>query len=201
MPTNYYISQRKCGVSCGTNDLSQPKICDTTVWTGRVNGLSFIPCSETFDPTTLSDLTKWQTWFDINNPIGKYIRGGFGSIGQNEIRTTDIGSENGEEVSEIQWKLSWTQKSYDMVDLTTHQFINELIRGGYKAFNLVAHPVKELDMIIPIGKFVAKIVDDIHPEDVKTEHSTKIDFIWTPVSLSIPTPITTVGISSVITQW
>lgn len=200
---NLFISTRECSTQCGTNTLSQPAICDTTNWMGRINGLSFIPCSysEDFNQAGLSDIVKWQGWFDPTTGTARHLRGGYGSVGQNEIRNIDSGSCDGEELAEIQWKINWTQKKYDLTDLTTHEFINELIQGGYRAFNLVAHYCKGKDMILPIGLFVVKLVDDTHPDAINTEHTTQLEFIWTPDTVSIPVPLKVVGISSVIPKW
>lgn len=198
-----YIATRQCSTVCGTNTLSQPLNCPAKPWMGRINGVSFIPCADAdkFNETDLGDLTNWSYWFAATTGTAKYLRGGFGAVGQNEIRNIDSGSCDGEEVAEIQWKLSWTQKNFDLVDFTTHEFINELIQGGYKAFNVVAHYCKPADTILPIGLCVVKMVDDTHTPDINTEHTTQLDFIWTPDRVSIPVPMKVVDISTVIPKW
>jgi hypothetical protein len=190
---------QSCNTICGTNTFVQPKICGIDFWKGRINALSFIPCADAplWTEADLGNIVNWQNWYDATTGTAVILKGGYGQVGQNAVTKEDGGDCEGDETAEIQYKLDWTQKKFDLVDLTHHDIIDALLQGGSRSFNLVAHYCKK-DMILPIGKFTFDFQDDTHSSDALGSHETKFGFIWTPIKLSIPRPIIVTGISAII---
>jgi hypothetical protein len=160
-----------------------------------LNDLYFIECSETINETNLLDTAWWQALVDNNKIFNLGI--GIGSYGQKNITTFDKGGCGSASVEQIEWALSYQVFCIDKsTQYWNHEFAETIVKGALKHYNVVARYCDGTDVILPIGKVDLSSFNNELPASTEEFMSFQYEFSWK--GLTVPTPLTVTGLSSVL---
>jgi hypothetical protein len=169
--------------------------CQCNTWTGRINDIYLIECTQAINATNLVDTTWWQALIDSDKIRNLGV--GIGSYGQSAITTFDAGGCGTATVEQIEWKLDYQIFCIDQsASYYTHEFISALIGGALRNYNLVARFCDGDNVILPIGKVNLSSFDNSLPASTTEFMSFTLQFGWK--SMVVPTPLTVAGLSAVL---
>jgi len=194
MPVNYsnFISSCECNATVLPTKTSNT--CECTTWSGRLNDLYFIECSEAINEANLLDTAWWQGLIDDNKIFNLGV--GIGSYGQKNITTFDKGGCGSPSVEQIEWALNYQVFCVDKTTFYNHEFADSLVKGGLKFYNVIARYCDGADVILPIGKVDLSLFDAALPASTEEFMSFTYEFSWK--SLSVPTPMIVTGLNTVL---
>lgn len=199
-----FIDTIACSPYCPPSELPQPPIdCKEEIFSGRVSDILFAPCSEVFSEANLSNPAWWAAMTVGVNPLLRTIGKGMGSIEPaGEQKIDKGGCSPFEELRSIDYVLKYRKVIVDKTNqFTTHAFANKLLQGGYKHYNLAARVCDNPDMIIPIGRVTLGKLDNVLPESRSEDMDFKIEFLFRPKVISVPTPILVPGINAILPTY
>jgi hypothetical protein len=197
MPINYSnfvdCSTSTCTIAALPEAGADACQCDT--WSGRINDLYFIKCTEAITPGHLVD-TAWWAALVANGKL-RNTGVGIGSYGKNSITTFDAGGCGLATVQQVEWKLDYQIFCIDKSSsYATHEFVDALVKGALKNYNLVARFCDGDNVILPIGKVDIIDFDNALPSATTDFMSFTLSLGWK--QLGVPTPLEVAGLSSVL---
>lgn len=202
--SQFFIDSIVCNSYCPAVQLPQPPVdCKEEVFSGRVSDVLFVPCSEAFTEANLSNPAWWAGLTTGVNPLLRTFGKGMGSIEKSAEQKIDKGGCSPfEELRSIDYVLKYRKVIVDKTNqFTTHAFANKLLQGGWKHYNLAVRVCDNQDMIIPIGRVTLSMVDNPLPESRSEDMDFKVEFLFRPKTISVPTPILVPGISLVLPSY
>ncbi len=197
MPINFSNVSNCAGTTCTKTVLptKSTSACDCNTWTGRLNDLYFIDCSEALNSANIVDIDWWEGLI----ADGKIFNFGVGIGGYKVKNTTtfDAGGCGSPSVENIEWQLTYQLFCIDKSSaMYTHEFASSLLNGAIKNYNVVARFCDGENMVLPIGAVTIGAFDNELPEDSNGFFSFKYEFNWK--SMQPPFPIEIAGLSSVL---
>jgi hypothetical protein len=195
MPVNYSNFLSSCACTVEALPIKTTDACDCTTWTGRLNDLYFVECSETINAANLVDTTWWQTAIDNGKLFNLGI--GIGSYAKKNITTFDKGGCGTATVEQIEWALTYKLFCVDKsTQFYNHEFADTMLKGAYRNYNLIARYCDGEEIILPIGKVNLSDFDSALPESTEEFMSFTYEFSWK--GLWVPSPLTVAGLNSVL---
>lgn len=195
MPVNY--GNMIAGCECNPTSLptKTSTTCECTTWSGRLNDLYFIECSETISEANLLDTAWWQSAIDDNKI--KNLGVGIGAYGQKNITTFDKGGCGSASVEQIEWALTYKQYCVDKSSaFYNHEFAEAIVKGALKFYNVIARFCDGDDVILPIGKVDLSSFNNLLPESREEFMSFEYEFSWK--GLVVPTPLIVTGLNNIL---
>lgn len=195
MPVSFsnFITGCECNVT--TLPTKSASTCECTTWSGRLNDLYFIECSETISEANLLDTAWWQSVIDNNKIFNLGV--GIGNYGQKNITTFDKGGCGSPSVEQIEWSLTYQVYCVDKTSsFYNHEFADTLLKGALKHYNLVARYCDGDNVILPIGKVDLSSFDSALPASTEEFMSFTYEFSWK--GLYVPIPMIVTGLNTVL---
>lgn len=194
MPVNYSNFIQNC--SCTVNAL--PPVpstsCECTTWSGRLNDLYFIECTEEVNEDNLLN----AGWWSVLVQDGKIHRMGMGigSYAKKNLTTFDKGGCGSASVEQIEWAINYQIFCVEKTEFLSHQFADAMVKGAYKNYNLVARYCDGDEVILPIGKVTLSDFDSALPASPEEFMSFTYEFSWK--GLWVPSPLVVAGLNDFV---
>jgi hypothetical protein len=195
MPVNYSNFLSSCVCTVDALPTKTTNACECTTWSGRLNDLYFIECSETINATNLLDLAWWEA--AIMNQKLFNLGIGIGSYAKKNLTTFDVGGCGTATVQQIEWALTYNVYCIDKsTQYFNHEFADAMLKGAYKNYNMIGRFCDGDDVILPIGKVNLSDFDSVLPASNDEFMNFVYEFSWK--GLNVPTPLTVAGLSVVL---
>lgn len=196
------VLDANCGESASFPTASEQCTCTTAV--GGLNELYFIPCTETFSETNVTNPVWWAGLLPASSGGTSSITGGtlgrsgigLGSITRKATKTERVGSCRTEQLTSVTWAVKFQIKCFDKSSArATCAMLNELILNG-ESYLLVARMCDGDDNILPIGRFASSDFNWTVPDNFEENQVAEIELSWK--ELGFPCTVDVPGLSAVL---
>jgi hypothetical protein len=192
-----YLSGPACTIPVGCDAPNFPVStaqCNCTTAVGGINELYFIPCTEVFSETNVTDVAWWQGLITAAK-LGRSGLG-LGSIGKKSQKNDRVASCRTEQVTLITWALKYGIKCFDKTSArSTCKKLNELVINAHK-YLVVARMCDGDNTILPIGLFDTTDVNWTVPDNNEDNQLAEIELSWK--ELGFPCTVDVAGLNAIL---